>query len=62
MFGQGAGPVALADWDTIVDRLDKQGSIQENVVFVNRNFGFDIDDMLAAQKLLWSGWYVLRTV
>ena len=46
----GAGPVALADWDTIVDRLDKQGSIQENVVFVNRDFGFDIDDMLAAQN------------
>tara|TARA_R110000824_G_scaffold1476_3_gene7388 strand:- start:1931 stop:3376 length:1446 start_codon:yes stop_codon:yes gene_type:complete len=46
----GAGPTTLADWDTIVDRLDKQGSIQENVVFVNRNFGFDIDGMLAAQN------------
>jgi len=51
----GAGPVALADWDTIVDRLDKQGSIQENVVFVNRNFGFDIDDMLAAQNSYGAG-------
>jgi hypothetical protein len=44
----GAGtPTTLADWDTIVQRLDKQGAIEENVVFVNRAFGFDIDGMLA---------------
>ena len=45
----------MADWDTIIDRLDKQGSIQENVVFVNREFGFDIDDMLAAQNSYGAG-------
>jgi len=44
----GAGnPTALADWDTIVARLDKQGAIEENVLFVNRQLGFDIDNMLA---------------
>jgi hypothetical protein len=44
----GAGnPTTLADFDTIVSRLDKQGSIEENVLFVNRDFSFDIDDMLA---------------
>jgi len=44
----GAGnPTTLADFDTIVTRLDKQGSIEENVLFVNREFSFDIDDMLA---------------
>ena len=43
-------PVSLADWDTVISRLDKQGSIEENVVFCNRQFGFDIDDMLAAQN------------
>ena len=44
----GAGtPTALSDWDNIVARLDKQGAIEENVVFVNRQFGFDIDNMLA---------------
>ena len=44
----GAGtPTTLADWDTIVARLDKQGAIEENVVFTNRSFGFDIDNMLA---------------
>ena len=47
----GAGnPVDLAGFDSIISRLDKQGSIEENVIFVNRNFSFDIDDMLAAQN------------
>ena len=40
----------LADFDSIVSRLDKQGAIEENVLFVNRETSFDIDDMLAAQN------------
>ena len=43
----GGTPTSLSDWDTIVARLDKQGSIEENVVFVNRGLSFDIDNMLA---------------
>jgi hypothetical protein len=44
----GAGnPTTLTEFDTIVSRLDKQGAIEENVLFVDRDFGFDIDDMLA---------------
>jgi len=43
----GGTPTTLADWDTIVSRLDKQGAIEENVVFVNRAMSFDIDNMLA---------------
>jgi hypothetical protein len=43
----GGNPTTLADFDTIIARLDKQGSIEENVIFVNRDFSFDIDDMLA---------------
>jgi len=43
----GGTPTTLADWDSIVSRLDKQGAIEENVVFVNRGFSFDIDNMLA---------------
>ena len=43
----GGNPTTLADFDSIVSRLDKQGSIEENVIFVNRDFSFDIDDMLA---------------
>jgi hypothetical protein len=43
----GGTPTTLTDWDTIVSRLDKQGAIEENVVFVNRGLSFDIDNMLA---------------
>ena len=43
----GGYPTSLPDFDTIVSRLDKQGSIEENVIFVDRNFSFSIDDMLA---------------
>jgi hypothetical protein len=43
----GGTPTTLADWDSIVSRLDKQGAIEENVVFVNRGLSFDIDNMLA---------------
>jgi hypothetical protein len=46
----GGNPTTLSDWDTVISRLDKQGAIEENVLFVNRDFGFDIDDMLAAQN------------
>ena len=51
----GGNPVALADWDAVIARLDKQGSIEENVVFLDRNFGFDVDDMLAAQNSYGAG-------
>ena len=51
----GGNPTTLADFDAIIQRLDKQGSIEENVLFVNREFGFDIDDMLAAQNAGYAG-------
>ena len=51
----GGNPTTLADFDSIISRLDKQGSIEENVLFVNRAFSFDIDDMLAAQNSYGSG-------
>ena len=46
----GGNPVNLGEWDTIISRLDKQGAIEENVVFVDRDFSFDIDDMLSEQS------------
>jgi hypothetical protein len=49
VFGAG-NPTTLAEFDDMISRLDKQGSIEENVLFVNRDFSFDIDDMLAAQN------------
>ena len=52
----GAGnPTSLAEWDSLISRLDKQGAIEENVVFVDRDFSFDIDDMLAAQNSQGAG-------
>jgi hypothetical protein len=51
----GGNPTTLSDWDSMVSRLDKQGSIEENAIFVNRAFSFDIDDMLAAQNSYGAG-------
>ena len=51
----GGNPTTLVDFDSIISRLDKQGSIEENVIFVNRAFSFDIDDMLAAQNSYGTG-------
>ena len=51
----GGNPTTLSDFDTIIQRLDKQGSIEENVLFINRQFSFDIDDMLAAQNSYGAG-------
>jgi hypothetical protein len=54
VFG-GGNPTTLAEFDSIIQRLDKQGAIEENVIFVNRQFSFDIDDMLAAQNSYGAG-------
>jgi len=51
----GGNPTTLVDFDSIISRLDKQGAIEENVIFVNRAFSFDIDDMLAAQNSYGTG-------
>jgi hypothetical protein len=51
----GGNPVSLADFDAVIQRLDKQGSIEENALFVNRQFSFDMDDMLAAQNSYGAG-------
>ena len=51
----GGSPTTLSEWDTIVSRLDKQGAIEENVIFVNRGLSFDIDNMLAQLNGYTSG-------
>jgi len=51
----GGTPTSLLEWDTIVSRLDKQGAIEENVIFVNRGLSFDIDNMLATLNGYTSG-------
>jgi hypothetical protein len=42
----GAG--ALADFDEILKQLDKQGAIEENMLFLSRATALDFDDMIAA--------------
>jgi hypothetical protein len=54
VFG-GGNPQNLAAFDSIIQRLDKQGSIEENVIFCNRQFSFDIDDMLSKQNSYGAG-------
>lgn len=51
----GGNPTSLVDFDGIVARLDKQGAIEENVLFLDRDFSFDIDDMLATLNGYVSG-------
>ena len=51
----GGTPTSLNEWDSIVSRLDKQGAIEENVIFVNRGLSFDIDNMLATLNGYTSG-------
>jgi len=43
-----AGSGALADFDEVLKGLDKEGAIEENMLFVNRGLALDIDDMLGA--------------
>jgi hypothetical protein len=38
------------DLEALAKVLDKEGSIQENVIFANRSTSFDIDKVLAAQN------------
>ena len=38
----------LAEFDTILQELDKQGAIEENMMFLNRATSLEIDNMLAA--------------
>jgi len=43
------GSGALGDFDTILKQLDKQGAIEENMLFLSRSTALDFDDMIAAQ-------------
>ena len=49
------GATGLDDFDTILQELDKQGSIEENMMFLNRPTSLGIDNMLAAQNSYGAG-------
>ena len=38
---------SLADFDTLLKNLDKQGAIEENMLYVNRELALTFDDMLS---------------
>ena len=50
--GVGAG---LSEFDTILAELDKQGAIEENMMFLDRATALSIDNMLAAQNSYGAG-------
>ena len=45
----------LAEFDSILQELDKQGSIEENMMFLDRATTLSIDNMLAAQNSYGTG-------
>ena len=51
-FGAAAG---LAEFDAILAELDKQGAIEENMMFLDRATSLSIDNMLAAQNSYGAG-------
>ena len=42
------GSGAMGDFDDILKHLDKQGAIEENMLFLKRSTSLDFDDMIAA--------------
>ena len=44
------GPSGIGDFDTILQELDKQGAIEENMLFLDRGTSLAIDNMLAQQN------------
>ena len=45
----------LAEFDAILAEFDKQGAIEENMMFVNRNVSLAMDDMLASMNSYGAG-------
>ena len=55
MYNNFTAATGLADFDKILANLDKQGAIEENMLFLNRATSLDMDDMLAAQNSYGAG-------
>ena len=50
-----AGATGLDQFDTILQELDKQGAIEENMMFLDRSTSLSIDNMLATQNSYGAG-------
>ena len=53
--GVGVTSGALTDFDAVLKQLDKQGAIEENMLFLNRELSLEIDDILAMQNGTYVG-------
>ena len=51
----GAARSGLQDFDEILKNLDKQGAIEENMLFLNRATALTFDDMLGAVNAHYNG-------
>tara|TARA_R110001632_G_scaffold71407_2_gene165659 strand:+ start:261 stop:1679 length:1419 start_codon:yes stop_codon:yes gene_type:complete len=54
-FNNTAGLSGLGDFDVILQELDKQGAIEENMMFLDRRTALDIDNMLARANSYGTG-------
>jgi hypothetical protein len=54
-FGSVAAGEGLAEFDVVLQELDKQGAIEENMMFLNRGTSLAIDNMLATQNSYGTG-------
>jgi hypothetical protein len=54
-FNNTAGLTGLGDFDVILQELDKQGAIEENMMFLDRRTALDIDNMLARANSYGTG-------
>ena len=54
-FGAQTSGGALTDFDAVLKQLDKQGAIEENMLFLGRDLSLEIDDILAQQNGGYSG-------
>ena len=50
-----AGTAGIDQFDTILQELDKQGAIEENMLFLDRSTSLSIDNMLANQNSYGAG-------
>jgi len=51
----GAGAADLVDFDQILTEFDRQGAIEENMLFLDRATSLAVDDMLASMNGPWNG-------
>ena len=54
-FDNATGLTGLAEFDLILGELDKQGAIEENMLYLDRGTSLDIDNMLARANSYGSG-------